>query len=84
LNVYGRQKGGISFIILDLIMTQMGGNKCLEELLKINPNVRVIVSSGHAIDGQELQHVGRLAKGFVNKPYNMKGMLQAVREVWDT
>ncbi len=66
--------------ILDLIMPQMEGEQCLEELLKINPDVKVIVSTGHSLDARERLLLGSLARGFVNKPYEVKQMVQAVRE----
>jgi two-component system, cell cycle sensor histidine kinase and response regulator CckA len=64
-------------------MPQTGGEKCLEELLKINPQVKVIVSTGHSLDAQERLRVGSLARGIVNKPYGVMQMLQAVREALD-
>jgi hypothetical protein len=40
--------------------------KCVA--LKINPHLRVIVSTGHSLDARELLKLGALSKGFVNKP----------------
>lgn len=83
LEIYAREQSNIGLIVLDLIMPQMGGEKCLEELVKINPHVRVIVSTGHSLDARQRLHVGSLARGFVNKPYEMKQLVQTVREVLD-
>jgi len=68
-------------VILDLIMPQMSGEKCLEELLKINPGVRVVVSSGHSLTSQEQDRLSAHVKGFVNKPYEMGQLLSTVRQV---
>lgn len=57
--------------------------KCLEELLKINPDVKVIVSTGHSLDARERLFLGALARGFVNKPYEVGQMVQAVKRVLD-
>jgi DNA-binding NarL/FixJ family response regulator len=76
-------KGHISLVILDILMPRMDGKECLEELLRINPTVKVIISSGV---GQEdlIQDVVKLgAKGAVNKPYGMRQLLGKVREVLD-
>jgi two-component system, cell cycle sensor histidine kinase and response regulator CckA len=64
-------------------MPEMGGKQCLEELLKIEPRVKVLIASGFAANGQTKETMETGARGFVDKPYNMKGMLQAVREVLD-
>ena len=64
-------------------MPRMDGKECLEQLLRINPAVKVIISSGV---GQEdlINEVVKLgAKGAVNKPYGMRQLLQKVREVLD-
>jgi DNA-binding NtrC family response regulator len=72
-----------ALVVLDLIMPQMGGTKCLEELLRINPDVKVILSTGHFWDAPERLSLGSLARGFVNKPYEVRQMVQAVRGVLD-
>ena len=84
LDLYRRERGKISLVILDLIMPEMGGKQCLEELLKIDPKARVLIASGFAANGQTKEAIETGARGFVDKPYNMKGMLQAVREVLDS
>ncbi len=78
LEIYAREQSNIGLVVLDLIMPQMGGEKCLEELLKINPQVKVVVSSGHSLDARERLILGALAKGFVSKPYEMKQLVQTV------
>ena len=71
-------------MILDLIMPEMGGKQCLEELLKIDPKARVLIASGFAANGQTKEASETGARGFVGKPYNIKQVLQAVREVLDS
>ncbi len=83
LDVYAKARDEISLVLLDLIMPQMGGKQCLEELLRINPNLKVLISSGYSANGstEELQLVGAI--GFVSKPYNRKQLLRAVRDSLD-
>jgi two-component system, cell cycle sensor histidine kinase and response regulator CckA len=81
LEIYAREQPNIALVVLDLIMPQMGGEKCLKELLKINPHVKVIVSTGHSPDAPERLQLGALAKCFVNKPYEVRQLAQTVREV---
>jgi two-component system, cell cycle sensor histidine kinase and response regulator CckA len=81
LEIYARDHSNIGLVVLDLIMPQMGGEKCLEELVKINPHVKVIVSSGHSLDERERLLLVAMAKGFVNKPYDLRQLLQTVDHV---
>ncbi len=83
LRVYKQERDKISLVILDLIMPEMGGTKCLEELLKIAPHVKVIIASGYAADGQMQETIESSAKAFVSKPYDIRGLLRTVRQVLD-
>jgi PAS domain S-box-containing protein len=84
LEVYATEKSDIALIVLDLIMPQMGGEQCLDQLVKINPHVKVIISTGHSLAQEERDCLGALAKGFVNKPYQLEEFLKVVTHVLET
>jgi len=84
LNIYGKQRSEISLVILDLIMPEMGGKQCLGELLKIDSQVKVLIASGYSAAGETKKAIESGARGFVGKPYDMRHMLNAVREVLDS
>jgi DNA-binding NtrC family response regulator len=83
LELYRRKKSDISLVILDLIMPKLGGKQCLEELLAIDPEVKVLVASGYSADGPTKNAIGSGAKGFISKPYDAKEILRVVRKVLD-
>ena len=83
LDVYTRKKEKISLVILDLIMPEMGGRQCLEELREIHPNVKILISSGYPVNEVEKKVIESGARGFVYKPYTIKKMLAAVRDTLD-
>ncbi len=64
-------------------MPEMGGRKCLKELLKIDTQIQVLIASGSSSDGSERQELELGAKGFVRKPYKISQILKAVRDVLD-
>jgi two-component system, cell cycle sensor histidine kinase and response regulator CckA len=83
VEIYSRQGKQIDLVILDLGMPGMGGDKCLKELLRINPSVKVLIASGYAAT-QTVQSVLEAgASGFMAKPYRLEDMLKKVREVLD-
>jgi PAS domain S-box-containing protein len=84
LDVYKKNKGSISLVILDLIMPEIGGQQCLDELLKIEPEVKVLVASGYAGDSSSRQAIARGAKGFISKPFRVKNLLSDVRKILDS
>jgi CheY-like chemotaxis protein len=73
----------IDLVILDLIMPGMSGKRCLEALISINPQAKVVIASGYS----EIQHgmdtISAGAKGFIGKPYEVKKLLGTVRNVLD-
>jgi two-component system, cell cycle sensor histidine kinase and response regulator CckA len=83
IDVYKKEQGNISLVLLDILMPRMDGKKCLQELLKINPAVKVLISSGVAKDDLINDVVGLGAKGSLIKPYNMRELLKKVRDVLD-
>jgi two-component system cell cycle sensor histidine kinase/response regulator CckA len=83
LKLYRKGYGKINLVILDLIMPGMGGSLCLQELTKINPEAKVIIASGYSISGSEKEIIEAKSKGFIRKPYNVREMLNLVREVLD-
>jgi DNA-binding NarL/FixJ family response regulator len=69
--------------IVDLIMPVLDGKKCLEEILRVNPNAKVVVASGYSDGGSSDGVMAAGAKGFVQKPYNMRQFLTTIREILD-
>jgi DNA-binding NtrC family response regulator len=83
LELYQKEKGKIDLVILDLIMPGMGGRRCLEELLRMNPKVKVVIASGYSVDGHTQEALEAGAKNSVSKPYAIRQMLKVVRDVLD-
>jgi DNA-binding NtrC family response regulator len=73
----------ISLVLLVLFMPGMGGKRCLEELLRIKPELKVIIASGYSPEDDANSAMESGAKGFISKPYNVRNMLSEVREVLD-
>ena len=84
LDVYERHGGKIALVVLDLLMPEVGGKQCLEGLLRLDPSVRVVIASGYSAEGPTKDALSAGAKGFVNKPYDIRQVLGVVREVLDS
>jgi CheY-like chemotaxis protein len=83
LEIYSSYKREIALVILDLIMPGMGGSRCLEEMLRVHPNAKVLLASGYAPNGYAQEQTSGGARGFVRKPYDAKDILSAIRRVLD-
>lgn len=78
LEIYERDTASIDLVLLDMIMPEMDGKDTFVALKKLNPNVKVIVSSGFSRDGDltGMTQDGLLA--FIRKPYRATELGQAV------
>jgi signal transduction histidine kinase len=74
----------IDVVILDLGMPGMGGRACLQKLLEIDPDVRVIISSGYGApdDHEEILNLG--ARGFLAKPHQLADLLSEIDALLST
>ncbi|WP_051617241.1 PocR ligand-binding domain-containing protein [Desulfonatronovibrio hydrogenovorans] len=81
LEVFQGRGKDIDLVILDLNMPGMGGYSCLHELKKIDPGVKVIISSGYTYSLD--QSLANGAADFVAKPYRISDFLGRVRAVLD-
>jgi two-component system cell cycle sensor histidine kinase/response regulator CckA len=71
----------ITCVILDLTMKRMGGEEAYAELLKRQPDVRVVISSGYAEQELRERFAGRHLAGFIQKPYRMADLRRLLREI---
>jgi PAS domain S-box-containing protein len=83
LGIYQKRSADIDLIILDISMPGMGGHRCLKEVLKINPEAKVIISSGYSRSGHLRNTIDSGASGYIAKPFKFEELFRKVREVLD-
>ncbi|GAG28359.1 unnamed protein product, partial [marine sediment metagenome] len=83
LELYTTNKEKIDMAILDMIMPDMGGGEVYDRMKELEPDVKVLLSSGYSTDGQAKEIMLRGCKGFIQKPFNMKELAQKIREILD-
>jgi two-component system cell cycle sensor histidine kinase/response regulator CckA len=83
IEIYRTDHDKIDLTILDMIMPDMGGGELLDHMKAVNPDVKVILSSGYSINGEARTILERGARLFLQKPFHMKDLSQKIREVLD-
>jgi CheY-like chemotaxis protein len=73
----------IALVILDFTLPMMDGAEVFEELLAIDPNVSVVLSSGFAEQSRVEAMLRRGLSGFLPKPYTHDKLLRQVRTTLD-
>ena len=84
LDIYVQHKSEISLVAFDLIMLQMGGKPCLEELLKIASQAKVPIAIGFSEKGYTKKtFLDAETQGIVLKPFNRWELLNSFRHALD-
>jgi CheY-like chemotaxis protein len=78
---YKENKDEIDMVILDMVMPGMNGGEVYDIMKEINKDVKVLLSSGHGMDGQAKQILERGCDGFLQKPYRMGEVSGKLREI---
>jgi PAS domain S-box-containing protein len=84
LKTYLKVGDNIDLVILDLSMPGMGGHRCLKELLSLDPQAKVIISTGYSRDGDLRETMSSGAAALLPKPFSKSEMLKTVRLVLDS
>jgi signal transduction histidine kinase/CheY-like chemotaxis protein len=77
---YGKHAKEVDLVVLDLIMPKLHGYECFMELKKNNPQVKVIIMSGYALEGEAKKAIDQGALGFVQKPYELGVFTKAIAD----
>ncbi len=82
--IYRNKQNPIDLIILDCIMPEMDGEETLKALKKIDPDVKVLLTSGCNREGHLQTMLDLGIEGFIQKPYGMDDIADAVRQALTT
>lgn len=83
LELFAREKDRIDLVILDQTMPYLSGKELLQQILLIEPEMKVLMSSGYVDAEQEKKFMELGAVGFVAKPYNVENLSRHVRKALD-
>ncbi len=83
VEIYERKGDQIDLVILDIGMPGMGGHRCFKELHRINPEIKVLITTGYSVNGEVKETLEAGASGYIGKPYRAIDMVKEVREVLD-
>ncbi len=68
-------------VTMDITMPEMDGIQAVEEIVKIRPDVRILIVSAMADKHTAIQAVRKGAKGFLLKPFNAADLNAAIDEI---
>jgi PAS domain S-box-containing protein len=81
IDIYDAQHERIDMVVLDMIMPDLGGGAVFDHLKSVQPDVKVLLSTGYSITGQAEEILSRGCSGFIQKPFDINQLSAKIREV---
>jgi len=83
LEAFATHHATIDAVLLDLTMPRLSGDQAFREMRLIDPNVRVVLSSGYNSEDANTGFSGKGLAGFLQKPYSPSQLLAVIRELFE-
>jgi len=81
LEVYASKWQDIDLVIVDMIMPNMGGLECVEAMHRLNPDLKVILTSGFSRDSIADKINEAHIMGFLQKPFRLQELSELVAAI---
>lgn len=78
VKVFEAHRATVQLVILDMAMPVMGGAACFRALRSLDPQLRILLASGYALEEDARCCLSEGALGFVDKPYTVDSFRSAV------
>ena len=83
IELYQTHPTQISLVLLDMVMPKMDGPETFNELKKINPNIKILITSGHGTTAKVKKMLAQGGAGFIPKPFDLDQLSQAIGKILD-
>ncbi len=81
VELYSKHHKDITAVLMDLTMPKLDGEAAYTQMKLINPDARVILSSGYNEQELSERFGGKATAGFIQKPYRMKELMELLRAI---
>jgi len=81
VETYRSNHKSIDLVILDMIMPEINGGDVYDMVKEINPDIKVLLSSGYSKEGQAQEILARGCDGFIQKPFHINELSQSIKKV---
>ncbi len=77
------EKNGFDVVLCDIKMPRMDGLEVLEHILKTDPDITVVMISGHGTIDTAVEAIKKGAFDFISKPLDLNRLLITIRNAMD-
>jgi CheY-like chemotaxis protein len=81
--IYRDNPSQIDLVLLDMVMPRLGGHGTFYQIRAIDPDAKILLSSGFVQEGAVQDLLDNGAAGFIAKPHRLPKLTRAIRDVLD-
>ncbi|MDB4998201.1 MAG: Sensory box histidine kinase/response regulator [Myxococcaceae bacterium] len=81
IEIFAERGDEIFAVVLDMVMPGKDGRATYLELRKINPEVRVLLTTGYALNDEAQRILDLGVRGFIPKPFTMESLSEALAQL---
>ena len=83
VEIYRENPQSIDLVLLDMIMPKCGGHQAFYQIREIDPEAKILLSSGYVSENEVHDLLQQGACGFLSKPHRLAVVAQAIRNALD-
>lgn len=83
VEIYEENPDQIDLVLLDMIMPKAGGHQTFYKIRAIDPEAKILLSSGFVSEAEVHDLLQQGACGFLPKPHRFPAVARAIRDVLD-
>jgi CheY-like chemotaxis protein len=80
IEIFQKNSETVDIVIVDIVMPDIEGGETVDTIKQINPNVKIVLSSGYGRDGKANEILQR-CNGFIQKPFSMQELSKTISEI---
>ena len=81
IDLFRKNSSLIDVLLLDMIMPGMSGSETMKHIRNINPDARILLSSGYGREGIAEDILSRGCDGFIQKPYDLERLSNMIMSI---
>lgn len=83
VEIYRENPNEVDLVLLDMVMPKLGGHQTFYKIKELDPEAKILLSSGYVSEDEVNDLLEQGAKGFLPKPHRISKMAQEVRRILD-
>lgn len=83
VEIFRENPGAVDLVLLDMIMPKCGGHQAFYQIRELDPQAKILLSSGYVSESEVQDLLRQGACGFLSKPHRIATVAKSIRAALD-